>query len=543
MFKSRKKKKEELLANYSKIKNGTFYFNRIRQYFLNNDTSTAFQVISDKTYEDLDLDELFMFIDRTSSKIGQQFLYHALRVIPSNKDRFDRFEDLIKVLNANNELKESTLEQLSRLNSNDAYYISSLFQENHLPKPKWFWVVPILSLTSILTIILSIFFPQLLIILIPILGVNYFIHYWNREKFTQYSGSILELLKLKQVAKELAKTEVLSKTNNEINNAIMAIDSIGFQMSLFRLEAKLQSDIGQALEGFLDIVKALFLIEPLVFFNVLKEFDSKRNEIHQLFKLVAEIDVAISIDSLRKDLPYYTIPRFENKKELLAKDIFHPLLPDFVANSIESHQKSILLTGSNMSGKTTFIRTVGINAIVSQTLNTAFAREFAIPPLKVHSAIRISDDIMNDKSYYFEEVLTIKMMVEESRSGVQNLFLLDEMFKGTNTVERISAGKSVLSYLAKQGNIVFISTHDLELAAYLEDSFDLYHFTEVVENDNIIFDYKIKHGQLKTTNAIRILALNKYPNEIIDEAKKLSMQLRSEKHLWDKYILGDKKRI
>src|SRR5690606_36851793 len=100
--------------------------------------------------------------------IGQQFLYHALRIIPENKDRSNRFEHLIKILNANKELKESTLEQLYKLNSNDAYYISSLFQDNHLPKPKWFWVVPVLSLTSILIIILSIFFPQLLIILILI---------------------------------------------------------------------------------------------------------------------------------------------------------------------------------------------------------------------------------------------------------------------------------------------------------------------------------------------------------------------------------------
>ena len=179
-----------------------------------------------------------------------------------------------------------------------------------------------------------------------------------------------------------------------------------------------------------------------------------------------------------------------------------------------------------MSGKTTFIRTIGINAVVAQTLNTCFAREFTLPRLKVHSAIRISDDIMNDKSYYFEEVLTIKMMLAESRSGIQNLFLLDEMFKGTNTVERIAAAKSVLTYLGKEENIVFISTHDLELAGYLKGKYDLYHFTEVVENNNILFDYRIKAGQLKTTNAIRILELNKYPSEVIEESKKLANQIK-----------------
>ena len=530
MFKSRKKKKEELLANYSKIKQGTFSFDSIRQYFLKSDKAAAFQVISDKTYQDLDLDEVFMFVDRTTSKVGQQFLYHAFRMIPKGRFRSERFENLIKDFKDNKALKESVLVQLSRLNNNDAYYIYSLFLEHHIPKPKWFWIVPLLSLISIFLILLSFFNSQFLLLLLAVLGVNYFIHYWNREKFIQYSGTILQLLILKQVSKEFVKAKALAESNEKINRSIKAIESIGFQMSLFKLEAKFQSDIGQAVDTLVEIIKALFLVEPIVFFNVLKELDSKRNEIHQLFKLVGEIDVAISIDSLREELPYFALPTItEHQRQLSAKEIFHPLLPDFVANSIENHKKSCLLTGSNMSGKTTFIRTVGINAIVAQTLNTCFAREFILPRLKVHSAIRISDDIMSDKSYYFEEVLTIKMMLEESRSGFQNLFLLDELFKGTNTVERIAAGKSVLTYLGKEDNIVFISTHDLELAEYLKESYNLYHFTEVVEDENILFDYKIKIGQLKTTNAIRILELNEYPAEIIVEAQKLSRQISKNK--------------
>jgi DNA mismatch repair ATPase MutS len=132
---------------------------------------------------------------------------------------------------------------------------------------------------------------------------------------------------------------------------------------------------------------------------------------------------------------------------------------------------------------------------------------------------------MSDKSYYFEEVLIIKNMLEESRLGTQNLFLLDELFKGTNTVERIAAGKSVLTYLNDKENIVFISTHDLELAEYLQETYSLYHFTEVVENETILFDYSLKAGNLKTTNAIRILELNDYPIEVTEEAKQLSAQI------------------
>ena len=92
--------------------------------------------------------------------------------------------------------------------------------------------------------------------------------------------------------------------------------------------------------------------------------------------------------------------------------MYHPLLENWVPNSIKLCEKSALLTGSNMSGKTTFIRTLGINAILGQTINTCFAREFTMPRLRVHSAIRIADDLMSDKSYYFEEVRVVKEMLK-----------------------------------------------------------------------------------------------------------------------------------
>jgi len=530
MFNSKRKKKEAILSDYSKIKKGAFYFNSISQYFVKIDHKDVFQVISDKTYQDLDLDEVFMYIDRTSSRVGQQFLYNAFRTIPSDNKRSQRFENLITRLNENELLKETVIFSLARLQNQDAYYIASLFQEKHLEKPKWFWVVPLLSAGSIFSILLSFVIPQFILLLLLFLVVNFIIHYWNRFKFNQYSGAILQLIILKDVARKIMKWPILLDDVGDMKRAIKTIQNIGFQLSVFKLEAKLQSEIGQMIEFLIDIVKAIFLIEPLLFYNVLKKFESKRKEIHEIYQLIGELDVALSIDALRKDLPYYALPGIVNEaNQLKSKELYHPLLPNAVANSINNEGKSILLSGSNMSGKTTFIRTIGINAIVSQTINTCFAKELSLPRLKIFSAIRISDDIMNSKSYYFEEMLTIKEMLAESRSGNQNLFLLDEMFKGTNTIERIAAGKSVLSYLSEEKNIVFISTHDLELAAYLKGSFHLYHFSEVIQDQEINFDYKIKPGQLKTTNAIKILELNQYPTSIITEAKKLSDDLRKNK--------------
>ena len=163
--------------------------------------------------------------------------------------------------------------------------------------------------------------------------------------------------------------------------------------------------------------------------------------------------------------------------------------------------------------------------LTAQTINTCFANEFSLSRMNIFSAIRISDNLMNDRSYYFEEVLTIKDMIDNSTNGKTNLFLLDEIFKGTNTIERISAGKAVLSAISKDDNIVFVSTHDIELADLLKNEYELYHFSEKVDHKSVDFDYKLKEGKLKDRNAIRILQLNNYPEELIQEAIKISKEL------------------
>jgi DNA mismatch repair ATPase MutS len=116
-------------------------------------------------------------------------------------------------------------------------------------------------------------------------------------------------------------------------------------------------------------------------------------------------------------------------------------------------------------------------------------------------------------------------MIDNSANGKTNLFLLDEIFKGTNTIERISAGKAVLSAISKENNIVFVSTHDIELADLLKNEYELYHFSEIVDHKSVDFDYKLKEGKLKDRNAIRILQINDYPEELIQEAIEISKEL------------------
>ncbi len=122
-------------------------------------------------------------------------------------------------------------------------------------------------------------------------------------------------------------------------------------------------------------------------------------------------------------------------------------------------------------------------------------------------------------------------LLKQVESLHQNLFILDEVFKGTNTIERIASAKAILSYLNRKENIVVVSTHDIELADMLDNEYDLYHFTETVEKNELHFDHSIKAGQLRTRNAIKILELSNYPADIIREARQITTNLRTTKIL------------
>lgn len=526
IFKPSKKEIERLKASFGEVKDGPFDFEMIATFFRNKDNSEAFQILSDKTCNDLDFEELFRFIDRTNSRVGQQFLYNRLRTISSGTKNITRNEEIISRISEDEVFRVKIQRELTRLSDFKAYHLSSLFQEEHIHPPKHFFILRLLSFASIMLLGLVLFNIQFIFALIAVFVINLGIHLWNKKNLFKYLQSIPQLLRLNRIASFLHKDEMLNKINPDLNQSIKVINQVRNRMLFFQLEGKLQGDLAVIFWGTFELVKTLFLLEPILLFNVLKRLNTKRKEIEAVFSFIGEVDSLISIASLRKGSDSFCIPTINEKNnKIVAEEIYHPLIQNCVANNISVSDKSVLLTGSNMSGKTTFIRSVGLNLITALTINTCFAKSFTLPVLRIFSAIRISDDLMNDKSYYFEEVLTIKEMLEKSSSDKPNLFLLDEIFKGTNTVERIAAGKATLSHLAKNGNIVFVSTHDIELADMLAEEYELYHFSEMIDKKSVDFDFKLKQGKLKNRNALRILEINDYPKDVISEAIEISKEL------------------
>jgi DNA mismatch repair ATPase MutS len=180
-----------------------------------------------------------------------------------------------------------------------------------------------------------------------------------------------------------------------------------------------------------------------------------------------------------------------------------------------------------MSGKSTFLRTILINSILAQTIYLCFAKSYSASFLKPFSSITIEDSLLEGSSYFFTEVEIVKEMTVQVPLSPNHLFVIDETFKGTNTLERISLAKAVLEFLNNNDNIVIASSHDLELIDLISKDFELYYFTETIKDNYLNFDHTIKSGFLKTTNAIKIIEIENYPQTIINDAYKMTKEYKA----------------
>ena len=528
---SRKRKKkiiDQIRSSWGKPKASTFPFESIKKY-ATVAGGNGFHQVNRQTMNDIDFLDLFSFIDRTTSKIGQQFLFNQILHPTNDQKSLQRLNDRAQLFENDKLLREQVQTDLIGLSGTDAYYVSSLLEERLMEKQSWFYLLYINLAVTFFSICLSFLYPVALIFLILPITINMFVSYWNKSNIFFFLRSFPQLSALINVSERMSDKD-LHHDIEEVRTSISALKPFQWKMAFLTpsSDGTIKDELNQVATYLLELLKGFFLLEVLTFFQLIKELESKRNSIRVLFDYVGNIDAALSVASLRAGghktcLPEFTPPM----KEMQAKKMYHPLIKNCVKNDLKIKDKSILITGSNMSGKTTFLRTVAINSLLAQTIYTVFADEFQSPMLRQFSSIRIDDNLLEGKSYYYEEVSTIGSLIGEVNSSFQNLFLLDEVFKGTNTIERIAAAKAALSYLNQGPNLVIVSTHDLELPGMLQHQFDLYHFSESIENDRLHFDHKIKQGPLLSGNAIRILQLSNYPDQVINEAKELRRTLAS----------------
>lgn len=304
-----------------------------------------------------------------------------------------------------------------------------------------------------------------------------------------------------------------------------AIVALKKMRRLSKTIGKFQSKVAVARSGdvsgmFFDYMMGSTFWDFFVFDKIVKMIMEDRDEFMKLYEYIGEIDAEISIASYRQSLLSYCIPTFHKNYEIVIDGINHPLVEASIPNQVKM-DANFIITGSNASGKSTYIKAIAINMILGQSINTVLAEKASLPYANVLTSMAVRDDIASGESYYMREINYLKRIVNQLNDEKLTLCLVDEILRGTNTEERIAASIAILEYMYERNCLVIVASHDIEIANALAGKYKNYHFSEVFKEQDIIFDYKLKEGISTSKNAIKLLDYVGFPKGIVEHANQI----------------------
>lgn len=489
-------------------------------------------LIDDITWNDLEMDRIFQALDYTRSAAGEEALYRWLRMPVFREEVLQDREKHFRFFAVHEKDRLDYLQFMADVGRTGRYsvydyldYLDALEENNCL-------MTRIIDIVIILCLILGIavngyFFIPFGVFLLyhsftymrkkreiePFLTTfSYFIRILDSVKgFDKMSGEFRE-----EFAKEISRIK-------SDKNAFASFKRLSF-LALDNHTGSDPMEISKMLLTYLNMIFHLDLIKLYSMLHVVKE---KKQILIELLQNMGEIEACVSVAYARAALEKYTIPEFvewqkDGKMILEVEDLFHPLIEHPVKNSF-CQRRGMLLTGSNASGKSTFLKAVAINALLAQTIHTACAGEYKGNFFRIYSSMALRDSLQQGESYFIVEIKSIKRIFDGAKRGsVPVLCTIDEVLRGTNTAERIGASTELLRALSGKGVLCFAATHDLELTTLLEDDMDNYHFEEMVEGADITFPYRLQKGYAKGRNAIKLLSAFGFDKELVEKAEKLA---------------------
>ncbi|MPQ43586.1 MutS family DNA mismatch repair protein [Clostridium tarantellae] len=301
------------------------------------------------------------------------------------------------------------------------------------------------------------------------------------------------------IEKENFKTESLNKLKSNFENNKKASEKLNDLQGI----TSWLYDRGNA---FYIIFNTFLLWDYQMIYKLEKWRIANGDELINWLETLGEFEALISLSSLIYNNPNWCVPSITEDKHLEGTNVSHPILGESAVGnsfSITDKKRVLLITGSNMSGKSTFLRTVGFSVIMSYLGLNVRGESFCTPILNIYTCMRTADNLEESISSFYAEILRIKSIVEGSNRGEKILFLLDEIFKGTNSLDRHLGAEVLINQLLKGDTIGLVSTHDLELCEMESEDNRIgnYNFREYYENNKLRFDYKLRKGVSKTRNA------------------------------------------
>lgn len=473
--------------------------------------------LDERSWRDLDGDLVFLALDRTVSLPGRQCLYSRLRLPLSCAKALTAFETTVQALSSNAALRQRVREILAPLADRRAADLVHLFFGPVPERPKAWWLFPVLSALSVICLAFVAVQPRLMLALVCLGMINVLVQSWYKPRVRRFVLAFHQVPAFLRASAALGALEIsgCSELRKELRDGASQLERLKRSTWWLRFEPDRQDDL---MTSIYEYVNMLFLLDVNVFVFACNTIRGDPR-LRSMFAALGYLDSAQSVAVWRDALPRWSAPEFiVPERTLLAESLFHPLVNAPVTNDFAIREKSVLITGSNMAGKSTFVRAVGVNAILAQTIHTVCADRWCAPLLTVVSAIGHTDSLADGRSYYLAEVESVRRLVRASGTGPQHLFLLDEIFRGTNTVERVAAAFAVLDHLSRGLDLVIAATHDIELAPMLDARYTALHFREMVTSEQLWFDYLLRPGVSSTRNAIALLQLLQYPKEVVATA-------------------------
>jgi DNA mismatch repair ATPase MutS len=492
------------------------YFFLVARYYRHVQHEPAYQRLPDQTWEDLNGDLLFGLLDATVSPVGQQCLYHRLRSPLADAAALHEFDAAATLLAQQPVARRQALLALDQLTAHEAYYLTDLLSGQPLPTLPGARFAPLLALGLLATLLGGFWFPMLWAGTLGFALTNAVFHIWQLTRIKNCIRPLLQLGRLRRAGQALQRAALPLRPLQPLAAPLARLGAIMWQVAFLQLKDNLLV---------LELLKMLLLLDVLVYARCRAAVQQHAPAIRTVFEAVGYVDCALAVASFRQRHAT-CVPHFGPAVGgIQLQGGYHPLVPGCVPNDLTLSEMGVLLTGSNMAGKTTFMRTLGVTALLAQTIATCPATAYRAPFCRVLTSLSLADSLPTGKSYYLVEAETMRQLLLACDVAPGSyLLLLDELFKGTNTQERIAANKAVLAYLQPRSWVV-AATHDGELGALLQSCFVEYHFCETVTAEDWYFDYRLKAGPLTTRNAIRLLARLHYPAQVIADAQALSATL------------------
>lgn len=469
-------------------------------------------MVDDVTWSDLDMDRVFKRINPGTSTPGEHWLYHMLRTPATDAAEYERRRRLIDFAEGDEQERleaQFVLACLGRFRRADVCRAFAPESDGYF----MFALYLLMALALLLSPLTLIFWgARGLLLTLALFALNVMTHEWTARKCQMQIDTVNFSVSMAFALKKL-KGLGFERLDGCIGESYACLKKLRPLMALGTVP-------GRGTDMTADVFSSAFLLDLIMYEYLKNRLGVLHEEILAVFETLGRVDAAIAVASWRESMPLWCEPEldFEAQRGYIeAEGLVHPLLERPVPNGLELTRPA-LVTGSNASGKSTYLRTALLAALLSQAACTCPGASCRASAFHIYSAMALRDDLLSGESYYIAEILATKRILDAAAAGEPVLCAVDEVLRGTNTLERISAGSEILLALADSGALCIAATHDLELCTILEGRYALLHFEEEVTDEGMSFDYRVRPGPTRTRNAIQLLRLMGLDEGITDRA-------------------------